>query len=1201
MAKLTSIKRSFNAGELDERMDSRSDQQKYAAGCKTMENFIPQIYGGAERRTGLERIAAAKSSTAADKSNLIEFEHSVDDTYVSEFYNQGIRFFKDGARVFKGVATQDLSAHTSNITAQWNLDDNLATNVVVDGDGATHNGTLYDGTNTVDNTQDASDTDGADEVNRSFDMDNLSGNKGMVEVADSGDFSFGDGTDDSPFTLHAWVKLTNTGGRQDIITKWRETDKEWELFTDSSNKVVFRLNDDSGEVVQSISTNDAIVAGEWTFIVATYTGTGGATATSGMKIYVNWVLANITAISNSGYVAMENLASAVSIGGLNGRFQILTDLNDKNDLIGNMTDGGPSRLANAFDGNNDQANGASAFISAPGVNGPAFVGKDWGPGRERVITGFKAWGSNDQGFVLTDNPTVTIELQGSQNNTDWTDLGNGSVTDTTAQNPGALVSVLSGLTITTAYRYHRLKITHDSGNDRQMYCAEVQFFTSGGGTWTGKLDIMAVLDVALSAAEIAALTSSSTTTILEIATPYLTADLFDLKFENSADVMFISHPAYEERRLSRLSDTSWTLEVAALKTGPFRDQNTDTAKTISASATTGSVTLTATGHSPFVIGSVNGHEPSGSEATSKSQTGALFKLIHASNTPSISGFLVTNDATDNSTAELTVPKGITWDITTNGTWGTAADSATIQLQREYGNSGVWESVLTVTSAANRNIVTDGTEDFADAQYRVSVTEAGGDASEVDIQLSIRDTSHIGIVQITSVTSTTVAVGTVVQALGATDSTHRWSEGSFSNRRGWPIDVTISSEERLTFTGNVSEPLTIWGSFIGDFTDFALGVDDDSAIQFTLVGSGQQNRIRWTVAKDAMILGTNGGEHLLGASKNEEALTPTNVKAKLQTTYGSEDVAAQIVNQAVLFLQRGGKKIREFLYNFQADAHKADDLTVFAGQVTGDGIVDMAFQRTPDPILWCVRTDGQLAIMNYERDQNVFSWARMFTTDSTANSVIESVAVIYGGARSEDEVWISVLRQINSLDSRSIERFAVRELPSSPSNWKFLDSYITATPAGTTVSGLDHLEGETVQVLGDGVVQTETTAGDFIVGGGAKATGVITVPLGLTTVQVGLGYTSTIVPMDIDLEGLGLAVTTRINRTFVNVHDTVGGKIGPDTSHLEDIVIGTTLTTGFKKVSIPGGYKRDTDITIQQTQPLPMTVLGLTHDIGGSKD
>lgn len=509
--------------------------------------------------------------------------------------------------------------------------------------------------------------------------------------------------------------------------------------------------------------------------------------------------------------------------------------------------------------------------------------------------------------------------------------------------------------------------------------------------------------------------ATGTVTWSGITTPYLTADLPTLKFEHSADTKFITHPDYEPRKLARTGHTNWTLTVLGIENGAFRDQNTDTADTIVANGTAGSVTLTAVGCTPFVAGTTAGHSPSGALATSKSQTGALFKLVHAITSDSIDATLA--DAGDK-TGEITVYKGITWDFTTQGTW-----TGTCKIEREYGNSGVWETVFTVVGKDNKNATTSGTEEFEDAQYRIHLTASGDAAENCEVQFSVRDSAHIGIVKITAVASTTSATATVLQTLAATTATHRWSEGAFSNYRGWPIDVTISPEERLTFTGSPSEPLTTWGSVIGDYYNFKEGVLDDDAITHTLIGSGQQNQIQWALTKTALVLGTVGGEHVLGASSEEEALTPTNVKAKLQTTYGSENIAALIVNRAVLFLQRGGRKIREFLYNFEAGekgGYDADDLTVFAEHITKSGIVDMAFQRTPDPALWCVRDDGELAVMTYERKQDVFSWCRIVT-----DGLFESVDVIYGGAGEEDEVWVTIKREIESSTARYIERFTNR--------------------------------------------------------------------------------------------------------------------------------------------------------------------------------
>jgi hypothetical protein len=1023
MPKLHKITQSFNAGELSPLMDSRNDQEKYGSGCKTMENFIPLIYGGAERRPGLEFITEAKNNDL--KSRLVPFEHSVDDTYILEFSNQSIRFFKDG-EILTQTSTTDNLQSIDGMIAHWAMEEDDDNATVNDSAGAeAFIGTLVDSSLGNINTSVVADTGNVG--SGSFDMAGLY----AVSIGDSPSLSFGDGSDDSAFSVSMWVFITNSSPFTTLIAKdnTHTNEREWWIEIEANKGYQVVIFDQSASAAQRKFTDSGMANG-WRHIVMTYDGSGGSSAADGVTLYVDGTSVASTTSSTGTYTAMEDTDTEVYIGA-------------------------------------------------------------------RIVAG-------------------------------------------------------DGLGLITA----------------------------------DKLDSTAIFNRALTSTEVAAIFAGNF--IYEIKSPYLTADIPALKFEQSADVMFISHPDYETRLLSRFSDTDWTLRVIDLKTGPFRDPNSDTEITITPSGITGDITLTANGENIFVEGNIAGHEPSGNLSTSKSQTGALFKLVHASNTPSISAEL--DSAVLNAvSATLEIPKGVTWDYTTNGTWGTGGPSS-IVIERSYDDEVTYETVFTTTSKANKNTVASETEDNANAIYRTRVSVADG-TGIASIQLSIRDTSHIGIVEILTVSSPTSATARVLTTLGSTDPTHRFSEGSFSNRRGYPIDVKISAEERLTFAGNLSEPLTTWGSAVGDFENFELGVDDGDGIQFTLVGTGQQNRIRWMLSKEILIMGTVGGEHLLGASKQEEALTPTNVRAKLQTTYGSEDIAALLVNQATLFIQRGGKKVREFLYNFDSDSYKADDLTVFANHITGDGILEVAFQRTPDPTLWCIRTDGQICAMTYERDQNVFSWYRTVTVDSTSDSEIESVAVIYGGTRSEDEVWISVKRTIDGGTVRYIERFNQRELATSASDYKFLDSYITDTGGDTTITGLDHLEGETVQVLGDGLAQATK-----VVSGGQ-----ITAETTATKYQVGLGYDSTLIPMDIDIEGTGLSTTKRINKMIANVFETIGGTIGPDDSRQEDISKSTSLFTGFKKVSIPGGYTRDTDIVAKQTQPLPMTVLSFTYDIGANND
>ena len=78
----------------------------------------------------------------------------------------------------------------------------------------------------------------------------------------------------------------------------------------------------------------------------------------------------------------------------------------------------------------------------------------------------------------------------------------------------------------------------------------------------------------------------------EISTPYLTAELFEIKFAQSADVMYITHPNHAARKLSRTGHTSWTLTEIDFTDGPYLSQNT-TSTTLTPSGTSGSVNITA--------------------------------------------------------------------------------------------------------------------------------------------------------------------------------------------------------------------------------------------------------------------------------------------------------------------------------------------------------------------------------------------------------------------------------------------------------------------------------------------------------------------------------------------------------------------------------------------------------------------------------
>jgi len=458
--------------------------------------------------------------------------------------------------------------------------------------------------------------------------------------------------------------------------------------------------------------------------------------------------------------------------------------------------------------------------------------------------------------------------------------------------------------------------------------------------------------------------------VYEISTPYLTADLRELKFEQSADIMYITHPEYEPRLLARTADTTWTLTMMTHKKGPFLDQNTDEDLTITPSATTGSITLTA---SDDLFDEE--HAPAGATATDASNNGALFRISHITEEREI---YTSHAANGNSATNLTVYEGDTLDFITSGIW-----TGVCTVYRSYDSGVSWETVWVTQSSNNANDKVTLTEDFADALYRTTMSSYSSGTCYA--RLKARSRLVHRYVQVTAYTSATEVTATVLDydsnshaGLISTDATWRWSQGSWSDYLGWPGCVTISSEDRLILAGSTNQPLTVWASKAGDYQCFKEGTDDADAVTWTLAGNGQQNQIHWAVQKSGIFLGTSGAEHKLGASDDNEAMTPTNVQAKIQTTYGSANLQAMLINDAVLFLQRGGRKIREALFEYDFGSFRADDLSVFSEHLTDSGVVEWAFQKSPDPILWMVLTNGKIAIMSYDRNQQVNSWAEIVT-------------------------------------------------------------------------------------------------------------------------------------------------------------------------------------------------------------------------------
>jgi len=631
--------------------------------------------------------------------------------------------------------------------------------------------------------------------------------------------------------------------------------------------------------------------------------------------------------------------------------------------------------------------------------------------------------------------------------------------------------------------------------------------------------------------------------VFQIVTPYTTAQVFDLKFAQSADVMYITHPSHQTRKLSRTDHTAWTLNAVAFTKGPFLDTNISTVN-FTASGTSGSVNVTAS-----AITAVNGGV----------------------------GFLATD----------------------------------VGRQLRIGN---------------------------------------------------------GYADITARTSSTVVVVTTTENFANTNASTDWSLGAFSTTTGFPACVSFF-EQRLVFAGTINNPQTVYFSRSGDYEnmDANIGgtVADDDAVVYT-IASNQVNSIRFMSSARTLIIGTAGGEFVVSGGGDNNAVTPTNIMIKKQSNHGAANVDAISVGNATLFLQRAKRKIRELAYNFDVDGYIAPDLTILAEHITEGNIVEMAYQEEPLAIIWCVRGDGQLIALTYQREQEVVAWHRHIVGGSfgTGNAVVESVAVI-PTEDSEYELYVVVKRTINSATRRYVEYLHTFDFnESNNTTFNYLDSQLSLSKSSTTltagisatattvpvdsisglstagkikiggeiiaytgitnlnltgctrgsdsstatahlvkavtkevvniITGLNHLEGQTVSILADGATHPTKVV----------SSNQITLDRFATDVKIGLQYTSILKTMRIDAgsqDGTSQGKTKRIYEVTARLFETVGVEVGPDLNNMERIPFRTSADpmdqgippfTGDKQVEFRGNYDTDGFMMVRQTQPLPLTLLSL---------
>lgn len=525
-----------------------------------------------------------------------------------------------------------------------------------------------------------------------------------------------------------------------------------------------------------------------------------------------------------------------------------------------------------------------------------------------------------------------------------------------------------------------------------------------------------------------------------------------------------------------------------------------------------------------------------------------------------------------------------------------------------------------TDANDGNVVHTETATETGAYYRIggNLTASAGAGVTFKIE-PISNVIRVPFV-ITGYTSATQVSGYVImpgnqrlplEAVGVSTTLYR--KPAFSSTAGYPRSVGFHAS-RLWFAGTSTNPGRIWASETDNYYTFLNGVLDTSAIDRTL-GAQESNEIRWIKSRGkSLVIGTTGEEWTIDSGDTDVVLTNTNIRARRQTSNGSSGLPAELITDAMLWVVRGGRSVHEFSYQFAGDQYVAPNMNVLAEHITQGGIVQMAYQATPDPILWCVMASGSLAGFSYSREQSITAWHRHLTGEDTGDA-FESVATIYG-ANVSDEVWFVVKRTIGGSTVRNIERFdpAVfqwnTEQGVSMDGYTWLDCASKGVLASTVVnsggncniSGFTSLNGRTVRMLAG----TASPASSAVVSAGAAtfagftATGTIPV--------IGLPVESILEPMPLDIQlpdGTGQGRHWRPNRVQFILNQCLGGEYADDPVGTFDSIeypTGTVIPfTGRIMQHINSSWVDEVTFAIRHRDPYPFGMLAyvLKSEVSGS--
>ena len=417
-----------------------------------------------------------------------------------------------------------------------------------------------------------------------------------------------------------------------------------------------------------------------------------------------------------------------------------------------------------------------------------------------------------------------------------------------------------------------------------------------------------------------------------------------------------------------------------------------------------------------------------------------------------------------------------------------------------------------------------------------------------------------------------------------------TKNPFDSTGNYPGAVTYF-EQRRCFAGTKNKPQNFWATRSGTEANmnFSIPTRDDDSIVLRLAARNVSLIEHMIPLSDLLLLTTDGDFRIY--TQNSDVFSPNTVASRAQSYHGANNVQPITSGESAVYIRSQSSRVHEVAYDNIAYAFKANDISIMAPHLFDEyALVDMALTRSPFPIIWAVRDDGVLLGVTYMPSQKVWAWH----PHEFDGGFVESIAGVPEGTK--DVLYLSIKRTIDGVEKRYIECLDLQQ-ESMLEEAFHVDSglFYSGTPI-SNITGLDHLEGETVNILADG----ETHPPQVVTGGA------ITLEFDASKIAIGLPLTARLktLPVAVEVEAYAQGHTKNINRVYLRTFQSGRVKVGPSDDKLSEYQATTdenygslaALRSQILNIESLPAWDPDGPVIVENSDPTPLTVLSMVLEV-----